>query len=411
MSFQQLSLNQILVNNLNDAGYQQATPIQQQAIPEILAGRDLMACAQTGTGKTAAFSLPILHLLSQAKHCKPKQIKALVLTPTRELAQQVHASLQTYSKHCELDSVLLYGGVSIEQQQQQLSASCDILVATPGRLLDHLNRGSCSLKNLAFLVLDEADRMLDMGFKDELKALLSFVPKQRQTLLFSATLDDSIYRFAKPLLRNPKQLEITKATSKAASIEERVYNVDSDKKTALLCHLIKQKNWQQSLVFCRTKQAVDKLVKQLTGQQINAASFHGDLSQAAREQVLAKFKIGEISALVATDVAARGLDIDELKYVINLELPFKSEDYIHRIGRTGRAGQTGTAVTLLSVEDEHLLSELEVQLDRRLPQQWFPGFEPDLTKPAPTNKRNSRSAQKKKARKRALSTTSKNRRS
>ncbi|GAB1621161.1 DEAD/DEAH box helicase [Agarivorans albus] len=405
MTFNQLPLNPNLLKNLSALGYQQASEIQQQAIPLALAGHDLMACAQTGTGKTAAFCLPILQALSQQERTHP--IQALIITPTRELAQQVHQNLENYAKGCELNCALVYGGVSIKKQQLALKQVCNIVVATPGRMLDHLKRGSCDLKHLQHLVLDEADRMLDLGFKDELRALFKYLPQQRQTMLFSATLDASIYGFAKPWLNQAKQLNIAEAHSKAVKIEERVYNVDQDKKAALLCQLAKKASWQQALVFCRTKQGVDKLAKQLIQQGISAAALHGDLSQAAREQNLVKFKASEIRLLVATDVAARGIDIANMPCVINLELPYKNEDYIHRIGRTGRAGQSGVAITLLSVDDEHLLHDLEAQLDRRLPQQWYPGFEPDLSQPAPSNKRNSRSAQKKKARRRALRASSK----
>ncbi|MEE1673791.1 DEAD/DEAH box helicase [Agarivorans aestuarii] len=400
MKFNQLQLNSHLLSNLAALGYQQASEIQQQAIPLALAGHDLMACAQTGTGKTAAFCLPILQNISQQEGAK--HIQALIITPTRELAQQVHQSLESYAKGSGLNCALVYGGVSIDKQQLALKQPCHIVVATPGRMLDHLKRGSCDLKHLQYLVLDEADRMLDLGFKDELSALLKHLPQRRQTMLFSATLDASIYRFAKPWLNQAKQLEVAKAHSKAVTIEECVYNVDQDKKAALLCQIIKQAQWQQALVFCRTKQGVDKLVKQLTQQGINASALHGDLSQSAREQSLASFKTAETKLLVATDVAARGIDVSKLACVINLELPYKSEDYTHRIGRTGRAGESGIAITLLSVDDEHLLHDLEAQLDRRLPQQWYPGFEPDLSQPAPSNKRNSRSVQKRKARQRAL---------
>ncbi|MGY5450415.1 DEAD/DEAH box helicase [Agarivorans sp. MS3-6] len=410
MSFSALGLHPQILSNLKHAGYQHSTPVQQRAIPEILAGHDVLAVAQTGTGKTAAFTLPLIHQLSQHGQAGTiSGIRALVLTPTRELAQQVQASVQKYAHGCDLTSITIYGGASIQQQQQQLAAGVAVVIATPGRLLDHLRRGSLSLSSLQYLVFDEADRMLDMGFKDELKALLSFVPKVRQTLMFSATLDDSIFRFAKPLLSKPKLLEIAKANTIATKIEERVYAVDKQQKAALLSHLMIQQAWQQVLIFSRSKQAADELITKLAAKNIEAAAFHGDLSQAAREQVLAAFKQGEIQALVATDVAARGLDIEELKYVVNVELPFKAEDYIHRIGRTGRAGKAGIAITLLSVDDEHLLTELEILLDRRLPQQWLEGFEPDLTKAPPVNKKNSRSAQKRKARQRALGSSAKSR--
>ena len=417
MSFSVLPLHVFLVNRLTELNYQQPTPIQLQAIPVILSGKDVMAGAQTGTGKTAAFALPILHkLLCNYDDLKAKKqhgcditptdyirpISALVLVPTRELAQQVHHSIEQYAKGCDINSVMVYGGVSVQAQVNKLALGTDILVATPGRLLDLLRQRALSLSQLEYLVFDEADRMLDMGFKDEIVDVLKRVPKTRQTLLFSATLDDRIFSFSKRLLQSPQVIEVAKRNTTAASIVERVYNVDIERKCALICHLINCENWQQTLIFSRTKQGADALVKQMQRAGVPAESFHSDLSQATREQVLAQFKAGEVKALVATDVAARGLDINELNYVVNIELPFQVEDYVHRIGRTGRAGKQGQAITLLSIDDEPLLTKLEAFLDRRLPQQWLPGFEPDLMKVAPKTRKTTKGAIKQQARKKAL---------
>ncbi|BAJ03225.1 DEAD/DEAH box helicase [Shewanella violacea] len=408
--FSSLSLRPELLQVLTELGYTQPTPIQTQAIPAILAGQDIMAGAQTGSGKTAAFALPILNKLT-AQICLQKTeaqdsadkpaIRALVLTPTRELALQVHGSFVKYAKLTQVKSALVYGGVSIDAQAQILAAGVDILVATPGRLLDHLRRGSLNLNQLEFLVFDEADRMLDMGFKDEIDAIVKQLPKTRQTLLFSATFDESIYGLSQSLLRDPKQIEVGERNAAAVEIDQRVYAVDSDRKLALVTHLIESGNLQQVLIFSRKKLAADKLAANLTKAGISAQAFHGDLSQGAREKVLQGFKDGEVRVLVATDVAARGIDIIDLNYVINYELPYKAEDYVHRIGRTGRAGNKGLAITLLCSEDEHLLEEVEVVLDKRLPQQWLAGFEPDLTKSAAEPRKGGRNSHKQRAKKRA----------
>jgi ATP-dependent RNA helicase RhlE len=302
--------------------------------------------------------------------------------------------------------VMVYGGVSIGAQVQQLAAGTDILVATPGRLLDLLRKRALSLSQLTHLVFDEADRMLDMGFKDEIVEVLKRLPSTRQTLLFSATLDDRMLSFSRRLLRSPQVIEVAQRNTTASHIVERVFNVDANRKCAMLCHLIAQESWQQSLIFCRTKQGADALVKQMKQAGVSAEPFHADLTQAVREQVLAAFKAGDVTALVATDVAARGLDINELNFVVNMELPFQVEDYVHRIGRTGRAGKQGQAITLLSVDDEPLLTKLEAFLDRRLPQQWLGGFEPDLNLIAPVTRKTTKSALKQQARKKALAASS-----
>ncbi|MGE6452681.1 DEAD/DEAH box helicase [Shewanella baltica] len=406
MSFSVLSLNSTLVNTLASLGYESPTPIQLEAIPAILAKRDVMAGAQTGTGKTAAFALPILHhllALSPAQELTAvRPVRALVLVPTRELAVQVQQSFVKYAKGTDIRVGIAYGGVSIDAQVAVFNAGIDVLIATPGRLLDHLRQGALSLKQLSVLVFDEADRMLDMGFMDEIQAVLKQVPSDRQTLLFSATLDAAIFSLSKTLLRDPKLIEVAKRNTTAAEIEQVVYAVDADRKTELVSHLVRSKNWHQVLIFSRTKQGVDKLVQQLNKADIITQAFHGDLSQGAREKVLQEFKQGKIQVLVATDVAARGLDIVELKYVINFELPFIAEDYIHRIGRTGRAGSAGLAITLFSQEDALLLEEVEVVLDNRLPQQWLPSFEPDFNKMDTEPRRNGKAAQKQRAKKRAL---------
>ncbi|WP_421241436.1 DEAD/DEAH box helicase [Aeromonas enteropelogenes] len=401
-SFAELTLSPHLQQTLNELGYAAPTPIQARAIPAILAGRDLLAGAQTGTGKTAAFVLPLIEQLQKAPASDTRPVRALVLVPTRELAVQVQESVARYAKGTTLTSTLVYGGVSIAAQVEALKSGVDILIATPGRLLDHLRHGAVSLNAVAHLVFDEADRMLDMGFMDEIKALLKFLPKDRQTLLFSATCDDNLFALSKVLLRDPELIEVAPSNTTAAEVEQRVYTVDSDRKLALVEHMLKVKGWAPTLIFSRTRQGADKLAQQLGKAGINALAFHGDLSQGAREKVLLEFRAGTLQALVATDVAARGLDISDLNYVINMEFPFVAEDYVHRIGRTGRAGNKGLAITLLSPEDTPLLEKVEAVLDTRLPQQWFPGFEPDLTRFEPEPRRSSKAAQKQRARRQAL---------
>lgn len=402
-SFAELALSPRLQQTLTELGYAAPTPVQASAIPLILAGRDLMAGAQTGTGKTAAFVLPLLEqLLQHPTSDGPRPIRALVLVPTRELAVQVAESVTRYARGTTLTSTLVYGGVSIAAQVEALNAGVDILIATPGRLLDHLRQGTLTLAVLRHLVFDEADRMLDMGFMDEIQALLKQIPTDRQTLLFSATCDDNLFALCKVLLRDPALVEVAPRNTTAAEVEQRVYAVDSDRKVALVQHMLTVKGWAPALIFSRTRQGADKLAQQLGKGGINALAFHGDLSQSARENVLLAFRAGTLQALVATDVAARGLDISDLNHVINLEFPHQPEDYVHRIGRTGRAGNKGLAITLFSPEDAPLLEKVEAVLDTRLPQQWFPGFEPDLTRFDPEPRRASKGAQKQKARKQAL---------
>lgn len=401
MSFSSLTLDKPLVDAVNALGYTVPTPIQQQAIPVILAGKDIMAGAQTGTGKTAAFALPILQLLSH--HIVPQRpIRALVLTPTRELTQQVFKSFVRYAENTKLNLAVAYGGVSINPQISALENGVDILIATPGRLLDHIAKGSVVLDDLETIVFDEADRMLDMGFKDEINRILNRLPAKRQTLLFSATFDDAIFKLSKRLLNDPELIEVSERNTAASQVEQVVYNVDSDRKRELTSFLIGSKNWHQVLIFTRTKQTADSLAKEMCKDGINTQSIHGDKSQGARERALTEFKEGKTRALVATDVAARGLDIIDLGYVINYELPYVAEDYIHRIGRTGRAGKTGLAISLMSIGEEWLLEAVEKVLDNVLLQQWLPGYEPDLTKQTQPTHRNSKGRQKQRARKQAL---------
>ena len=408
MSFQSLGLDQQLIAQIVELGYQKATPIQLAAIPEILAGHDVMAGAQTGTGKTAAFALPILHKLIKSvasqtnEETKPSQYpQALVLTPTRELAQQVFNSFEKYAANTGVNSAIAYGGVSLNPQVDAIKKGVSVLVATPGRLLDLLMRECVDLNKIKYLVFDEADRMLDMGFINDIKRILRVMPSKRQTLLFSATFDDAIFDLSKTLLNEPKLIEVDARNTAATQVEQMVYAVDEDRKRELTSYLIGSKNWQQVLIFTRTKQGADQLVKEMCKDGLKTLAIHGDKSQGARERALEAFKQNEIRALVATDVAARGLDINQLKYVINYELPYVAEDYIHRVGRTGRAGKEGLAISLLSLGEEYLLEEIESILNERLPQQWLPGFEPDLTKEVKVSKKNSRSGERKRRKDRA----------
>jgi superfamily II DNA/RNA helicase len=329
----------------------------------------------------------------------------LVLAPTRELAQQIHTNFEKYCVGTGLKIGLVYGGASYNVQITALKQGVDVLVATPGRLIDHLFKDTVSLGSLEYLVFDEADRMLDMGFKDEISMILKKVPQQRQTLLFSATLDDAIFELSKKLLNKPKLVEVSERNATATEVEQIVYNVDADRKRELISYMIGSENWQQVLIFTRTKQDADELAKEMSKDGIKTSSIHGDKSQGARDKALADFKSGKIRALAATDVAARGLDIHALKYVINYQLPYIAEDYIHRIGRTGRAGESGLAISLLSMGEEYLLEEIEAILDTRLNQQWLPGYEPDLTKKTQPDRKNTKAAQKRRTKKRAYGET------
>ncbi len=404
MGFSTTGLNASLINAVTEQGYTEPTPIQAATIPAILAGQDVMAGAQTGTGKTAAFALPILQQLSDvpAPEGGKRVIRALVLTPTRELAQQVYKSFVDYGKHSPLQTALVYGGASVNTQMAALAGGVDILVATPGRLLDLMGRGAADLRQVRHLVFDEADRMLDMGFIDEIRRIMKPIPADRQTLLFSATFGSEIFDLSKTLLTNPTLIEVDARNTVARQVEQMVYAVDADRKRELISYLIGSKNWHQVLVFTRTKQGADELASELCKDGLKTQAIHGDKSQGARERALDAFREGALRVLVATDLAARGLDIDQLHYVVNYELPYNAEDYIHRIGRTGRAGGSGQAISLLSPAEEYLLEEIETILDTKLPQQWLPGYEPDPTKPVNRPRNASKGAQKKRARERAL---------
>ena len=409
MKFSALPLCDSLQKAVEQAGYTEASPVQAEAIPAVLEGHDLLVGAQTGTGKTAAFALPILQsILTDPEFSSEqnKKLKALVLAPTRELAQQVNNSFKKYAKGTGFRSAVVYGGVGIGPQVDQIKKGIDVLVATPGRLLDLHKKKAVNLRQITHLVFDEADRMLDMGFKDEIKAVLSKLPKRevqpRQVLLFSATLSDSIYRFSKNLLVKPERIEVDQRNSSAADVDQIVYNCDPDRKSAIVSHLVEKHDWSQLIVFCNTKQGADKLVEVLKQANISADAIHADRSQKLREEALEQFKQGQLKVLVATDVAARGIDIDSLPAVINYEMPFKAADYVHRIGRTGRAGKKGVAISLLIEEQNHLLEEIEVLLDSRLPQQWLQGFEPDLTREIEITRNNTKAAQKRRAKKRAF---------
>jgi ATP-dependent RNA helicase RhlE len=379
--FLELGLSEQISRAVAARGYTQPTPIQSQAIPVVLSGRDLLAGAQTGTGKTAGFTLPILQLLSNkvVKRSSTGKIpiRALILTPTRELAAQVEESVQTYGRHLPLTSMVIYGGVNINPQINRLRGGVEILVATPGRLLDHVQQGRLDLSQVEILVLDEADRMLDMGFIRDIKRILALLPKQRQNLLFSATFSNEIKAFASTLLNQPVMVEVASQNATADLVTQRIFPVDRDRKRELLTHLIKTHNWYQVLVFTRTKHGADRLVKQLHQDDIVAMAIHGNKSQAARTRALGKFKDGSLQVLVATDIAARGLDISELPHVVNYELPNVPEDYVHRIGRTGRAGSLGEAISLVCVDERKFLSDIEKLIKRSLPQEIIDGFDPD----------------------------------
>lgn len=388
MSFSSLNLVAPLLQTLTQLGYHQPTPIQQQAIPLILQGQDILASAQTGTGKTAAFALPIIQQLLEQPAAKAP--RALILVPTRELARQVQDNMEAFTQHTALRSVVVYGGACLATQSRELKTGADILIATPGRLLDYLRQGVVHLCDVRFLVFDEADRMLDMGFRDEIRDVVRQVSTERQTLLFSATLSDDIHRMAGKMLRSPQRIDISNNSTPIERIEQRVYVVDQERKLGLLAHLLQTESWPQVLVFSRTREGCDKVATWLQQQSIAARPMHADLSQAVRDKALADFAAGEVRVLVATDVAARGLDIAQLACVINLELPFSAQDYVHRIGRTGRAGHSGLAISLYNDADQRLLTAIEDLLDTRLPQQWYPGFEPDLTREvAPARRRGS----------------------
>ena len=380
MSFENLGLAPFLLRALAEQGYENPTPIQQQAIPLALEGHDLLAGAQTGTGKTAAFGLPLLqHLATSAQEVRngPRRPRALILTPTRELAVQVHESLRDYSKYVRIPSTTIYGGVGMGNQLDALRRGVDLVIACPGRLIDHLERRSVDLSGIEILVLDEADRMLDMGFLPSIKRILAKLPKQnRQTMLFSATFADPIRELALEFMREPKQIQVTPRNTVAETITHRVHPVDGSRKRDLLLHLLAQDSRLQTLVFARTKHGSDKLATFLEKSGIKTAAIHGNKSQGARQRALSDFKAGRINVLVATDIAARGIDIDQLPQVINFDLPMVAEDYVHRIGRTGRNGSTGQAISLVAQDEAKYLRAIVRLLNRDMDLRDVPGFEP-----------------------------------
>jgi ATP-dependent RNA helicase RhlE len=379
MSFDTLGLTAELLRAVREQGYEQPTPIQQKVIPIVLRGGDVMASAQTGTGKTAGFTLPMLQRLNGSAPLGGRRpVRALVLTPTRELAAQVAASVETYGRHLPLKAAVVFGGVGFGPQAEKLRRGVDILVATPGRLLDHANQKTVDLSKVEILVLDEADRMLDMGFIHDIRRIMALLPAkdQRQNLLFSATFSTEITQLAGKLLNRPEQVDVAPRNATVDLIDQVAHPVDKNRKREMLSHMIGAGNWRQVLVFTRTKHGANRLAKQLEQDGLSATAIHGNKSQGARTRALADFKSGDVRVLVATDIAARGLDIDQLPHVVNFELPNVSEDYVHRIGRTGRAGKQGTAVSLVSADEKGLLRDIERLLKRELPKQILPGYEP-----------------------------------
>ena len=378
MSFDTLGLSAELLRAVAEQGYSEPTPVQRQAIPVILQERDILAGAQTGTGKTAGFTLPLLQRLNaRAPRQGRRAVRALILTPTRELAAQVGESVTTYGRHLPLNSAVIFGGVKINPQIQALRRGVDILVATPGRLLDHVSQKTLDLSAVEILVLDEADRMLDMGFIRDIRRILALLPQRRQNLLFSATYSNDIRKLADSLLDTPALIEVARRNTPAERVSQVIHPVDRERKRELLSFMVGSHNWRQVLVFTRTKHGANRLSRQLEQDGISSAAIHGNKSQGARTRALADFKRGEVRVLVATDIAARGLDIDQLPHVVNYELPNVPEDYVHRIGRTGRAGNEGQAVSLVCVDEHKLLGDIERLLQRDLPRIMIPGYEPD----------------------------------
>ena len=409
MSFETFDLNRKLQEQISKLSYSEPTPIQQLAIPKIIAGYDVIAHAQTGTGKTAAFMLPIINTLIN-KGTSNADVKALVLVPTRELAQQVAKSASNYSENSEIKVACLYGGANIGPQEKMLKQGVSIIVATPGRLLDHLIKGTLNLEGIEYLVFDEADRMLDMGFMGEIKRIMRRVPEKRQTLLFSATVDEAVIKSVGQWLNDAKRIGVDAPNTAAQKVSQVFYAVDEDRKRELIAYTIGKNNWHQVLIFTRTKNYADALAKELNKDGLPTLAIHGDKSQGARDKALSQFKNGQTRVLVATDVAARGIDIPSLDYVFNAELPYVAEDYVHRIGRTGRAGKEGHAISLVSLDENWLLEEIEILLDERLTPQWLQGFEPDLTKEPKDNRKNTAKSRKQRDKKRILGKRSNNRR-
>ncbi len=376
MLFNQLGLSAELLRAVDEKGYKEATPIQQQAIPHILKGHDLLAGAQTGTGKTAGFALPLLQRLQHGT-ANRRRIRALVLTPTRELAAQVGQSVRDYGAYLPFRTAVIFGGVSINTQKDKLRKGVDVVVATPGRLLDHMQQGTIDLSAVEVFVLDEADRMLDMGFIRDIKKVIKVLPKERQNLLFSATFSDDIRNLAARTLNSPAEIQVAQKNSTADNVIQLVYPVDKNRKRELLSHRIGKENWQQVLVFTRTKHGANRLATQLDADGISATAIHGNKSQGARTRALADFKSGKVRVLVATDIAARGLDIERLPHVVNYELPHVAEDYVHRIGRTARAGNNGHAISLVCIDENRLLQDIENLLGAKIEKKVLPGYEPD----------------------------------
>ena len=395
MTFDTLGLAEELLRAVRNNGYTIPTPIQVQSIPAILDGFDIMAAAQTGTGKTAGFTLPILQGLTHKPPVSGKRARALVLTPTRELAAQVQNSVVTYGKYTNLRSAVVFGGVPANPQITKLRRGVDVLVATPGRLLDLYQQNAVRFNDIEVLVLDEADRMLDMGFIHDIKKIMALLPKDRQTLMFSATFSDEIRQLAKSITNNPVEIDVAPRNSTVTSIEQKLHPVDKGRKPALLSHLIRTGNWFQVLVFSRTKHGADKLVRLLSRDDIRAAAIHGNKSQAQRTKVLANFKRNKVQVLVATDIASRGLDIDQLAHVVNFDLPHVPEDYIHRIGRTGRAGASGQAISLVSADEVKQLRDIERLIQRKIEREEIDGFEPDHVLPGSGSTNPARRGQRK----------------
>lgn len=381
MSFSSLGLSESILRVIAEKNYTTPTPIQLKAIPAVLSGKDIIAAAPTGTGKTAGFTMPLLQRLSGGSKVKSNHIRALILTPTRELAAQVADNVAVYGKYLSLKSGVVYGGVKINPQMMKMRSGVDVLVATPGRLLDLFDKNAVKFMQVETLVLDEADRMVDMGFIDDIEEILSLLPKKRQNLLFSATFSRDIRKLTKDLFNNPVQIEVSPRNSAAKSVKQWLYEVDKSKKSALLSHLLRNNGWEQVLVFCRTKKEADRLVQILTGAGISGSAIHSDKSQGARTRVLADFKANSIRVLIATDIAARGIDINELPCVINFDLPKVPGDYVHRIGRTGRAGFEGEAISLVSADEVKLLAGIETLIRQTLVRDVVTGFVPKHSVP------------------------------
>jgi len=378
MSFNTLGLNEAIQRAVENEGYTTPTPIQKQAIPVILEGRDILAGAQTGTGKTAGFTLPLLQrMMENDPDSRKKRVRALILTPTRELAAQVHESVRTYGKHLPFRSTVIYGGVGINPQIQTLRKGVDIVIATPGRLLDLAGQKAIDLSRVEYLILDEADRMLDMGFIHDIRKILARLPKKRQNMLFSATFSNEIKKLADGLLDSPVLIEVARRNTASEQVAQKVHPVDKKRKPALLTHLITENDWRQVLVFTRTKHGANRLSTHLEKAGISSAAIHGNKSQNARTKALSAFKQGSVRVLVATDIAARGIDIDQLPHVVNFELPNVPEDYVHRIGRTGRAGCEGEAVSLVCVDEDGLLRNIEKLIKKNIPKETVGGYIPD----------------------------------